>query len=266
MGKIANDGFGAVVAAGIVGTIAWAIARTMKDENAVAETKIVYTRQPSKDGIKEALFGFLGDALIDKVGDLTGLDQPQNGGFVPPDNGFSFGYTPTVPEKQYGAPVGGLSGLLGLIRSVEAPQGFDQVYGGSKIPTPKPLTQMTVAEVQQWQRDSVAAGSKSSAAGGYQIISKTLASLVSDGTLSPNEKFDAEAQERGAISLMKRRGLDGYQNGRISPEKFANNLAKEWASLPVVTGSKTGRSYYAGDGLNKSLVRPDQVLAKVREI
>lgn len=258
---MANDGFGAVVAAGIVGVVAWAIAKTMSDENEAAETKIIYTRKPSSDGIKNALFGFLGETLVDKVGDWAGFDAPQDGGFVQSNAGYSGSYAPK-PEQQTTAS-GGLAGLLGLIRSVEAPKGYDQVYGGSRISTPKPLTQMTVGEVRQWQRDSVAAGSPSSAAGGYQIIRKTLDGLVRSGTLSDDEKFDAAAQERGALALMEGRGLSDYRSGKITKETFANNLAKEWASFPVVTGSKAGSSYYAGDGLNKSLVTPQQVLAQL---
>ena len=43
----------------------------------------------------------------------------------------------------------------------------------------------------------------------------------------------------------------------MSDATFANNLADEWASLPNV---RSGRSQYAGDGLNQSLVTPRQVL------
>jgi hypothetical protein len=50
----------------------------------------------------------------------------------------------------------------------------------------------------------------------------------------------------------------------MTAEAFANSLAKEWASLPVVTGKKKGQSYYSGDGLNKALVNVEPFLAAVR--
>jgi hypothetical protein len=48
--------------------------------------------------------------------------------------------------------------------------------------------------------------------------------------------------------LLKRRGLERYQAGKLSKDQFADNLSKEWASLPY----NTGQSYYAGVGSNKS--------------
>jgi hypothetical protein len=56
--------------------------------------------------------------------------------------------------------------------------------------------------------------------------------------------------------------------GRLSDVGFALNLAKEWASFPVlapVQGQrrklKRGQSYYSGDGLNKALVKPEVIEA-----
>jgi len=54
---------------------------------------------------------------------------------------------------------------------------------------------------------------------------------------------------------------------------FALNLAKEWASFPVLAetfGQKRkvtrGQSYYAGDGVNKALVPPGDVEAVLAEV
>ena len=52
----------------------------------------------------------------------------------------------------------------------------------------------------------------------------------------------------------------------MSTEDFANNIAKEWASMPVVTGAAKGKSYYGGDGINKSLVSVDAFLDAVRSV
>jgi len=166
---------------------------------------------------------------------------------------------------------GGLAGLLSLIGGIEAPQGYDQVFGGVVTRPPRPITTMTVGEVMRWQRDTVSAGSPSSAAGRYQIIGPTLRGLVRDGQASENDLFDASTQERLARSLMERRGLSSYQSGRISEDQFAQNLSQEWASLPVAIQDRRGRaaqgqSFYAGDGLNRSLTTLDRVMAAIRGI
>jgi len=157
-----------------------------------------------------------------------------------------------------------VQGLLNLIGKHEAPAGYNQVYGGTRLQPPQPITSMTVGEVLNWQSRSVAAGSASSAAGRYQFIRPTLSDLVSKGHVRRDDYFDQATQDRLGRVLMERRGLSSYQQGRISAERFANNLAREWASLPVVTGAKRGRSYYAGDGLNKALTTPEAVLAQIK--
>jgi hypothetical protein len=59
-----------------------------------------------------------------------------------------------------------------------------------------------------------------------------------------------------ALRLLNRRGYREWATGKLSTDDFANRLAQEWASLPNL---QTGRSHYAGDGVNKALVSPEQV-------
>lgn len=151
--------------------------------------------------------------------------------------------------------------ILAHIQRHEAPKGYDQVYGGSRLQPPKPLTQMTVDEVLAWQDASVARGSKSSAAGGFQIIRKTLRQLKSDMELSGREIFTADLQSAMAYRLLEGRGYSKWKSGAISTERFANNVAHEWASMPLVSGPNRGRSAYAGDGLNSALTNVDAYLA-----
>lgn len=129
---------------------------------------------------------------------------------------------------------------------------------------PKPLTQYTVDELLAAQ---VGWGKKwkSSAAGAYQIIRKTLAGLKAGQKLTGKEKFTPELQDRLAIALLRGRGWDKAVAGTMSPATFALALAKEWASLPVLQAMqgasrkvKRGESYYAGDGLNASLVKAEE--------
>lgn len=163
--------------------------------------------------------------------------------------------------------------LLAFIGGIEAPKGYDVIYGNNQGKLPKPLTSMTVVEV-------IAAGPgwtkafKSSAAGRYQFMNATLKGLKSELGLRGTQTFDANLQDRLGYHLLLRRGYAAFMAGQICATEFGKRLAQEWASLPVLAetkgGSRTvmrGQSYYAGDGLNKSLVRPEEVetlLAQVK--
>lgn len=140
--------------------------------------------------------------------------------------------------------------LMGLLLKKEGAGSFDTPSRFTKIPPSKPLTQMTVNEVLRWQEANRSAGADSTAAGGFQIIYKTLSSLKGKMQLSGAELFDKTMQERMAIQLMKGRGLDDFKAGKISADDFADNLASEWAVLQ----KRNGKGAHDGDGLNKSLV------------
>ncbi len=155
--------------------------------------------------------------------------------------------------------------LLNLIATVESNGNYNAHFGNSRNDSVK-FTDMSVAEVRQWQTDFVAKGSPSSAVGRYQIISTTLDGLVNELKLEPTQKFDPETQDKMAVALLERRGADAYVNNELTQEEFAANLAKEWAALPKIVGENPEQSYYAGDGLNKSRVEPKEVLSAIEPI
>jgi muramidase (phage lysozyme) len=128
------------------------------------------------------------------------------------------------------------------------------------------FTDMSIAEVLHWQKEFVAQGNPSSAVGRYQIINTTLDGLVNELGIEPTQKFDPPTQDKMAIALLERRGAEAYVNKELSEEEFAANLAKEWAALPKVIGDNPEQSYYAGDGLNKSHVEPQEVLKAIEPI
>lgn len=180
-------------------------------------------------------------------------------------------------------PFAEVRGLLGYIQKFESvgaatSQGvqsaYQVVYGGIAA-TDRPakaLTSMTVAEVLAWQ-DSIDARYSSEAAGAYQVMEDTLRGLVDSGQIDPDAVFNEATQDHVAELLMERRGLSKFVAGEISAEDFADNLAREWASFPVVRdqqGAKRyverGQSYYAGDGLNKAHADPDEFLSVVERI
>ncbi|MEO1797708.1 MAG: hypothetical protein AAFR53_11945 [Pseudomonadota bacterium] len=155
------------------------------------------------------------------------------------------------------------SGIDQLLHFISIPEsnGNPDAYWG-KIRTehkpPKRLTEMSVQEVLAWQ-DSIDPLYMSEASGEYQFMEDTLRGLWREAGVQLDDLFDERTQRALALALLKRRGLEDYLAGQLSAEQFAQNLSKEWASLPAITRDRAGRpaqgqSYYAGDGLNKAHV------------
>jgi muramidase (phage lysozyme) len=142
------------------------------------------------------------------------------------------------------------------IASRESNGNYNVVYGNKEMP----LTGMTIGEVIKWQEGQIEAGAKSTAAGKYQIIAKTMKDLArrNPEDFGEDKLFDATAQEWAADTLLARRGWDDFEAGKKTDEEMALALAKEWASLP---DPSTGKSYYAKDGTNKSHHTPEYILS-----
>lgn len=153
--------------------------------------------------------------------------------------------------------------LLTVIAEGES-RGNYNAYFGSVANNTTDFTAMTVDEVLEWQTDYVAQGSPSNAVGRYQIIRPTLLGLVDELNLSGSEIFNEALQDKMAIALLERRGLIEFVRGDLSLEDFGHNLSKEWAALPRITGNNPEASYYAGDGLNASLISTGAVIEALR--
>lgn len=149
--------------------------------------------------------------------------------------------------------------LLDFIGNKES-EGYDDISGlvsPSVYPT-QPLTKMTIQEVLDWQ-ESIDASQNSEAAGRYQIMEDTLRGYNNDASTGPGNPLYTRAglgagdlfsminQDKMAIVLLNQRGLTRFLDGTLTRDQFANSLASEWASLPLVSGPNTGRSKYAGD-------------------
>lgn len=159
--------------------------------------------------------------------------------------------------------------LLDFIGRVETgktgPEGYGVIYANKQNRLAKPLTEMTVDEVQAAQAGWAKAHG-SSAAGRYQFMRTTLRGLVADLGIPGGAKFNPDLQDRLGYELLKRRGYANFAARVLPPRAFGNQLAMEWASLPVLmdtNGAKRkvrrGETYYAGDGVNKVLTSPEQV-------
>ena len=149
--------------------------------------------------------------------------------------------------------------LLDFIGNKES-EGYDDISGlisNSRYPA-KPITEMTMQEILDWQ-ESIDRFQLSEAVGRYQIIEDTLRGYNNDKTVGPGSPlyiraglnsgslYSPENQDKMAIVLIESRGLSMFLDGAITRDQFANNLAKEWASLPLVSGPNAGRSNYDKD-------------------
>lgn len=161
--------------------------------------------------------------------------------------------------------------LLSAIREIETGRkdatAYNTLFGHNDRKLSRPITALTVDEViasgSSWTREF-----GSSAAGAYQFMKATLQGLKTSERLTGREPFTPELQDQLGYALLKRRGYANWLSGSLSDVTFALNLAKEWASFPVLRDTKgahrsvkRGQSYYAGDGLNKALVRPERIEA-----
>lgn len=171
--------------------------------------------------------------------------------------------------------------LLKLIADGEAVRSnpYCSVWPGSVEPS---LTAMTLSQVDDYQKQRIASGRKSSAVGKYQFIKSTLKECVGYLGCDPLRVcFTPDVQDALIIKrLEKFRRYNEWKSGALDSGKFMIFLAAEFASMPVpydiAAGSvykglpkrnlKKGQSFYAGDGLNKANHDPDSVYQALEDI
>lgn len=149
--------------------------------------------------------------------------------------------------------------LLNLIASGEANNGYNSYYSGARVVPRIPISQMTLAEIQQWQNANRAAGTVSTAVGRYQFIQSTFNRLTA--SLPLDTIFTPSLQDQLALVLITQRGLQSFINGTLSVEQFAANLAHEWAALPV---NASGQSAYQGVAGNRARIAWNAFLTTLR--
>lgn len=168
------------------------------------------------------------------------------------------GAKPSVSNNQSEQPKS--EDIESLVRKLEGNNNYN-AYAGSPNNASVIFEDMTIGEVLDWQRKN-----KEKAVGAYQFKPDTLKDAInSTEGISLDSKFDSSTQDALSNYLFDRRGRQDYINGNIDSIEYANNLAKEFASLPVVTdmvtGSgkkvKRGETYYSGTN-NKSLIDAEE--------
>lgn len=158
-------------------------------------------------------------------------------------------------------------------QGVDSP--YDVVWSGIK-PQDRPASRISALTVERilWWQDVIDPLYMSEATGAYQFMEDTLRPMVAPRDRS--RLFDAAMQDELALRLLDRRGWAKCEAGLMTPEDFAEQLAREWASFPVVRDQtvvrkgkkrliRRGQSYYAGDGLNAAGATPQEVLAAIHE-
>lgn len=95
------------------------------------------------------------------------------------------------------------------------------------------LTKMTVDDVLKKQREQIIF-----AAGKYQFIEGTLKSLVDQGVVSGNDKFDEKTQDKLADALIKQ-----TIKGKTTPEEKQKALAKVWRALEYENGKSFSKVF-----------------------
>jgi len=129
--------------------------------------------------------------------------------------------------------------------------GYNMLLGGSQDRfLDKPLTEMTVQEVLDMQSQRGAgtyagysqevnknrgatradgSGTISTPAGKYQVVGSTMRELIRRGVIDPNEKYDADTQERIGSFLIENRGL--FDTEGTTRDEFIDRLGNEFEGI-----------------------------------
>lgn len=145
-----------------------------------------------------------------------------------------------TPTPQQAMQLGAIRDLIGKVES-DSSGGYNAVAGGVYKGD---LTNMTVGEVKQLQRQLMAQGKGSAAMGRYQFIASTLSEIVGKVGIKDEEKFDQAVQDKLADFLITTRG--GYATYARNPDdpetkkRMMQALAGIWRGLPNEPGMQKG--------------------------
>ncbi|MGB3244549.1 MAG: hypothetical protein WBB25_08445 [Sulfitobacter sp.] len=148
-------------------------------------------------------------------------------------------------EGLQGSDVATIRALIG--RAESRRDGYDAVQHGARTRTPRPPTQMSIAEIFEWIADTPG---QPHAIGRFQFVPKTLARVVKKTGISRKARYSPAVQDQLADVLLAEAGLKRFRNGDMSRVAFMNNLAKIWAGLP----NSSGKSHYHGYAGNKASI------------
>lgn len=225
------------------------------------------------------MFANLGNRIGNVIDDVTGNKQ---GSFIESARNLIFGSanigagnTGYVPSG--GGSAGGSNPLLELLNKGETggksgSAAYSTAFTGMRIKAPKPLTEMTIGEIKEWQKANIneqksrglPADKRSSAAGRYQIIYTSMGGYQKGAGLSDNDLFSQENQDKMAMAMMRggKYGLDAVRAGKATPDQFLDKiLSPQWASVQ----NSQGRGIHDKAGFNKATITPAQSRRAIQE-
>jgi conjugal transfer mating pair stabilization protein TraG len=177
-------------------------------------------------------------------------------------NRANTGGDPVSPPLTQRSVSGGQAGaLLDLIATPESRGNYNAWYGDAGQDRLE-LSALNVDQVRDLQADLVRTNG-GSAIGRYQLLDDTLDGLVDRLGLSGTEHFTPALQDRMALELARDAGMADWIAGRVSDERFAENLSQVWAGLPR---DASNESYYEGIQGNQATVDWNIVIASLRAI
>lgn len=205
----------------------------------------------------------VGDVIDDLTGQQQGtLAQATSNLFGVASAGSSF--VESTPHR------GGTNPILELLNRGETggkkgDAAYSTAYTGMRIKAKKPLTEMTIGEIKEWQKANlreqasrgIPASKRSSAAGRYQIINTSLGAYQRGAGLRDSDLFSKENQDKMAMAMMMEGtyGLKNVKSGKATMNQFIDNiLSTQWASVQ----DSRGRGKYDSAGFNKATITPQQ--------
>jgi hypothetical protein len=148
--------------------------------------------------------------------------------------------------------------FLELVGAIEAPRGYDAITGYAPFRPDRPITEMTIGQVLEWQNRIRTAGAEATAVGRFQFVRDTLEFLTRAYEVPHDTLLDRRTQDYLARVLLHRCGF-------YAPEtpigELGDCLAGTWAALPMLTGPNRGESRYKGRANNHARTSPEVVTA-----
>lgn len=179
--------------------------------------------------------------------------------------------SPAIPPSQSGS-----NPLLDLLNKGETggksgAAAYSTAFTGMRIKAPKPLTEMTIGEIKEWQKANIneqkargiSADRRSSAAGRYQIIYSSMNDYMKMGGLTDNDLFSQANQDKMAMGMMRRGkyGLDAVAQGKATADQFIDKiLSPQWASVQ----NSSGVGIHDKAGFNKATITPNESRAAIQ--
>lgn len=155
---------------------------------------------------------------------------------------------------------GVVGGILDLIAFAEAgAKGYDAIHYGAKRRPPGRPTQLTFGQIQTWAR---ATRGQPHAIGRCQFIPKTFDRLVKLTNTPRSARFSPALQDKLATVLLVQVGHTHFTKGKISLNRYMDNLAKVWAGLPL----ENGRSYYHKYAGNRATISRKFYMREMKRI